>query len=336
MTELAVALAIGLLPVLAFLAALVGLDSYKLVNPRSVLATIGAGAVAAALALAISLALVHQAGVAPRTLIRWVAPSIEEIAKAAIVVALIRGHRVGFLVDAAIFGFASGAGFALLENVYYVTAFEPLGVGVWIVRGFGTAVMHGGTTTIYALTAKTLADRRETMTPAVFLPGLIPAVAIHLVYNQFWIRPLPAALLVVASLPPIVVLVFRQSERALKRWLGTGFDADAQLLETIRSGEVTTALGGYLRTLRDKFSPEVLVDMLCYLRLHTELALRAKGELMMREHGFASEVEPEVREKFEEMAFLERSIGPTGRLALLPVLHGSSRDLWQLKMLGKR
>ena len=47
MTEWLLAAAIALLPVLCFLGALVWLDSYKLVRPGLVLATIAAGAVAA-------------------------------------------------------------------------------------------------------------------------------------------------------------------------------------------------------------------------------------------------------------------------------------------------
>jgi hypothetical protein len=79
----------------------------------------------------------------------------------------------------------------------------------------------------------------------------------------------------------------------------------------------------------------VVADLLCYLRLHTELALRAKGILIMREAGFESPVDDATREKFEEMRYLETSIGRTGLLAMAPMLHISHKDLWQLYMLGK-
>ena len=76
-------------------------------------------------------------------------------------------------------------------------------------------------------------------------------------------------------------------------------------------------------------------DMLCYLRIHLELAIRAKGILMMQGAGFRIPVDPEVREKFVELQFLEKSIGKTGRLALLPFLHTSHRDLWQIYLIDK-
>ena len=49
MTDWALPAAVALLPVLCFLAALVWLDSYKLVRPRPVAVTIAAGAAAAGL-----------------------------------------------------------------------------------------------------------------------------------------------------------------------------------------------------------------------------------------------------------------------------------------------
>jgi hypothetical protein len=75
--------------------------------------------------------------------------------------------------------------------------------------------------------------------------------------------------------------------------------------------------------------------MLCYLRLHVELALNAKGLLMMRESGFRVEMDEDTRAKFEELDYLERSIGRTGKLAMSPFLYGSGKDLWQLYLLGK-
>ena len=74
--------------------------------------------------------------------------------------------------------------------------------------------------------------------------------------------------------------------------------------------------------------------MLCLLRLHAELALRAKGILMLRESGFPVKREPEIDEKLAELEYLTKSIGKTGELSIAPVLHSSSADVWQLKMLA--
>src|SRR3569832_387356 len=76
-----------------------------------------------------------------------------------------------------------------------------------------------------------------------------------------------------------------------------------------------------------------MADILCYVRLHTELALRAKALLLMRENGFEVPVDQDVRDKFAEMHFLEGSIGRTGQMAIRPMLHLSRKDLRQFYLL---
>ena len=129
--------------------------------------------------------------------------------------------------------------------------------------------------------------------------------------------------------------IFMRSERAVEGWLGEGFDADMQLLADISSGEFSqTPSGVYLRSLRDSFAPPLVADMLCLLQVSTELAIRAKAELMKREAGFGSAEDEEVKARLVELRYLEKNIGPTGRLALAPLLAGRERRLWELRQLG--
>jgi hypothetical protein len=113
-------------------------------------------------------------------------------------------------------------------------------------------------------------------------------------------------------------------------------DVDAELLDIINAGRISESrIGAYVDTLKQRFTPEVLLDLLCYLRLHVELAISAKGLLMMRAAGFKASPPAGTPEKFRELKHLEKSIGPTGRLAIAPFLHTSARDLWQIYMLDQ-
>jgi protease PrsW len=106
------------------------------------------------------------------------------------------------------------------------------------------------------------------------------------------------------------------------------------MLDSITSGHFPdSAAGRYLASLKTRFKGPIVADLLCYVRLHTELALRAKGILMMRESGFDARLDEPTRAKLVEMRYLEGSIGKTGRLALMPLLHAGNKDIWQLKML---
>ena len=327
--------ALSVLPVFLFLGALVLIDSYKLVALRAILLSVGAGIAAALAGFLVNLALQPALGVDFTSYSRYIAPLVEETLKATFVVYLLWRHKVGFVVDAAIHGFGIGTGFALVENLYYLQTHPGAPLWTWIVRGLGTAIMHGGATAIVAMVTRSLHTRRDGFQPWLLLPGLGVAVVLHSLYNHFLLQPLLGTALIVLVFPWLSVAVFQQSERETGAWLGTGFDTDQELLRVMRSGQVSqTPVGRYLLTVRSSFAPEVIVDMMCLLRLHAELAIRAKGVLMMREAGFEAEPDPTVKDKLDELRYLERSIGKTGLRALKPFVHTSTRDLWQLTVLG--
>ena len=322
---------LGLAPVLFFLAALVLLDSYKLLRLRVVVAVVASGMLVAGAAYWLNGALL--AHIEFTTYTRYVAPLIEELLKAAVIVALIRAHRIGFLVDAAILGFAVGTGFSIVENVDYLALAPRAGLGIWLVRGFGTAIMHGSATAVFAVLALSFMERKRR---APYLAGFAIAAVLHSAFNHFFLSPLASTLGIALLAPLLLNVVFARSEAAVGDWLGRGFDADAEMLELINSGRLSDSpVGRYLHALKDRFQGLVVADLLAYLRVYTELALRAKGVLMMRDSGFDTPVDEATKEKFAELRYLEKSVGRTGLLAIQPMLHMSHKDLWQLYMLGK-
>ena len=333
-TEILIRAPVGLIPVLSFLIVLLYMDSYKLVGIKTVLWVIIAGGCIAGLTYFVNGFLFEQLNIDLRSFTHYVSPVSEEVLKALVIVWLFRVNRIGFLVDSAIMGFAVGTGFAVVENFLYLQAAGDAHFGVWIVRGFGTAIMHGGVTAIFAILSQTITERNMKINPLLYFPGLLAAMSFHSLFNHFWLPPLLMTVSYLALLPPVLYLVFQRSAVHLHEWLEVDFDDDARLLQQINSGEFTTSkIGRFLHDLRNKFDGPVVVDMLCYLRLYTELALRAKGVLMMRENGLDTPIGERTREKFTEMTFLESSIGKTGVLAMRPFLHMTRKDLWQIYVL---
>ncbi|HVR44625.1 MAG TPA: PrsW family glutamic-type intramembrane protease [Thermoanaerobaculia bacterium] len=330
-------LAAAVLPVCLFLTALIYLDSYKLVPLRRIVGVIALGGVLAGAAWVLNGVLFSDEQGAHPLVVAFGAALVEEILKAIPIVWLLGSRRIAFLVDAAICGFAVGTGFALVENVYYLVELPHSPVMLWLVRGFGTAVMHGGVTAIFAIMATAFATRFGSRRRDLFVPGLALAVLVHALFNQYLTAPIVTTALVLVLLPPLMVLVFIRSERSLESWLSFGFDVDAEMLRLLQSGNLSeSAVGLYLKSLRDRLRGEVLADMVCYLRVRAELSLRAKGILMMRESGHPVPPDPSIRAKLEELRWLAKSIGPTGRLALAPLLARSAEDLWELTLLESR
>jgi len=331
-----IGLSLALVPVTVFLIALVLIDSYKLVPLRWIIWAILAGSVVAVLCSYLNPALWRLMDISWTRYTWYGSPLVEELCKAIFLVYLIKRKRIAFMVDALIYGFAIGAGFALIENVTAFTDLEDRRMVVWMVRGFGTAIMHGGVTAIMSIVSQYYSSRYGSDRMLVYIPGLLIAAGIHSFFNHFIVPAQYAPVVIILVLSTIVAIVFRVSERRTRDWLGVRFDTDQELLEMINTGKTDESrIGEYLRSLQERFPGEVVADMLCMLRIHLELSVRAKGILLMREAGFKTQRDPDVEERLTELKYLEKSIGKTGLLAISPMLNMSDKELWQLHMLGQ-
>jgi hypothetical protein len=307
------------------------MDSYRLIPWRRIVTSVGIGFAVAAVAYLCNRVLYAQLGLDRTHFTRYVAPVLEELLKLIPVAILIGRARVGFLVDAAIHGFAIGAGFALLENVLYLLSLPDASPWLWIVRGFGTAILHGSTTAAAAVLTKELSDQHQRAVALAAIPGLALAIVVHSLYNHLLLPDILNAAVVLFASPLFLLAVFSYSERATRAWLGSGFDTEAQLLELVMSRDLPESpVGRYLNSLRGAMAGPVLGDILCLLRIQLELSIRAKGTLLAREAGLELPVGENTKAKLEELRFLEDSVGTAGRMALHPVLRMDRRELWQI------
>jgi RsiW-degrading membrane proteinase PrsW (M82 family) len=328
-------LAVALVPVLLFVVGLHLMDSFKLVHRSAVLTALIIGAGVALVCAQLHEWLEPAVGLSPAAFSRYIAPVTEETLKAAFLGLLIARRRVGFLVDAAVQGFAVGAGFALVENLTYLAALGDAPLLLWVVRGLGTAMLHGATTTIFAIVARTFADRHPDHMLLAAGPGLVAAVVIHSAFNHLPLPPVAMTLLLLIALPFLVLLVFHRGEAATRDWVVAGLDLDVELLQLVASDAFGyTRFGQYLQRLREQFGGPVVLDMFCLLRLQLELSVQAKAMLMAREAGLDVPLDEDLPSTLAELEYLEKAIGPTGLLALKPLQVTSHRDDWHRFLLA--
>ncbi len=262
---------------------------------------------------------------------RYVSPIIEETLKSSAIIVLIRLRRVGFMVDGAIYGFAIGSGFAFVENITYLIFIENYSLLIAGIRGFGTAFMHGCTTAIFATISMSLRNRGYQHSILHFIPGLVLAIIIHSGFNHFIISPVITTVGQILFIPLIFIIIFYKSEIGLKKWLNLNMDTEMALLEYVNSGTISKSkVGSYFQIMKETISGQVMVDIICYLKIYLELAINAKGRLLLQEAGFKQVSDNEIKSKIIEMKFLQKNIGKTGKLALSPIIRFSNRDLWQL------
>jgi RsiW-degrading membrane proteinase PrsW (M82 family) len=327
---------IALAPALAFLFLLDQLDSFRLVGLRVTITILIAGGLLAVASYFINAGVMDITGVSLKTYQHYGAPVVEELLKAAVMVYLFARARVGFLIDAAIAGFAVGTGFALVENIYYLYAFPEANIGVWIVRGFGTAIMHGGATAIFAVLVQSWTERHTKSDALAYVPALGAAIVLHAMFNQLLDNPVVATAAMLFLVPAVLIAVFAKSEHRIHDWLIHDYESHEKLLATMDIELARSEAGRFASEIADKFKGTDAADMFAYMRLHTELVLRAEKVLLAREAGTAEHLTDADADAFARLHALEKKIGRTALMALWPHLHYSRQELAELYELESR
>lgn len=324
----------GGIPVFVFLLLLIGFDNSRIIRVNDLFLSLIFGVLAAILSLLLNNFIQYQFDVSYYELSVGVAPPTEEILKTIFFMHFVYRARVGFMIDGAIIGFAIGASFAAIENTIFVYNDPDNTFIVYLVRGVGTAIMHGGVSAFTALIAMNFITKFESIKIIYFLPGLVISITIHLIYNQFFVNPVLSSIIVVFLIPSMIYIVFFFNERSLSRWLDMEFDEEVELLQKLRHGDFSgTRQGKYIMKIKDQFKPDTVFDMICFLQTYIELSIKAKSIIMQRQQGLEPKIDDSIINKIKELDHLKKSIGRSGRIALAPILPMRQKDIWKINLL---
>jgi RsiW-degrading membrane proteinase PrsW (M82 family) len=329
--------AVALAPVLLMAMLFAWLDVFKLMSPWEMIACILLGTVAALIAWPLSGQMLDTLPMGYSFYSRIVAPWIEEALKAAALALLFFFNRIGFKLDAIICGFAIGAGFSVIENIFYLARFPELTTAVWLVRGLGTAVMHGATTAILAAVAHELCERSlrkpggHGFNPLMLIPGYIVASLLHLLFNQFPGHPMEVMIVTLIVAPVVLIGVMRFGENETQQWLIEESESHRQWLAEWRAGGFPSdASGQKLAALAARSNPAEAALIRDYCMLKTELVLNAEEELLDRDRKLEEGEEDRLRTDFVRLEQIRLALGRTGFAALRRLLPFSSNDEWEL------
>lgn len=334
---------IALVPVLIMTAGFIWLDVFKLMSLRETLGLLLLGGIVAVTAYPLSGVFLDTLPIGFSNYSHYVAPWIEEALKAIVIISLFRFNWIGFKLDAVIAGFAVGAGFSVVENVLYLLRFPDFAPAVWLVRGLGTAVMHGTTLAIMAAIAHELAERETRGTaedydfnPLWFVPGFIAAVAIHTVFNLFPHQPMLAMLGTLVLAPLALMAIFRFGTGEAQQWLAVERDAHRAMLDRLRAGHFPDdPCGRRIAALAARAGARTGALIREYWEVLTRLVLAAENTLV-QQSADGDRIETDVGAAFNRLADLKRELGPSTMAALTPLLPFSRNDYWELSELHER
>ncbi len=335
---------LALVPVLLLLAIFVWFDAFKLMSFGEILLLLVLGGFGAVASYPVSGRLLDTLPIGFSNYSRFYAPWVEELIKGAIIVALFRFNKIGFKLDAVITGFAVGAGFSVVENIIYLVRMPDYGASTWLVRGLGTAVMHGITLAILAATAHELAERATRGRASDFnfslwwfVPGYLAAVAIHMTFNQFPDEPL-LAMLGASMFAPIAILgIFHFGTAEAQKWLVAEFAEHRRQYEALKSGAWPDSPSGRsVAKLANRFDQATATRIRRFWEIQAWLVLQAE-EALLEEAAGDVELDPDaIRRALGEREMIQGELGRARFRELKALLPFSRNDYWELSELRER
>ena len=335
---------LALVPVLVLLGVFRWLDAFALMSMKEIAALLGLGGVAAALSYPVSGVFLDQLPIGFSFYSRFVAPWIEEAIKALAIILLFRLNRIGYKLDAVISGFAIGAGFSVVENIIYLVRFPEYGAGTWLVRGLGTAVMHGTTLAILAATAHEFAERENREAAGRFdfrlwwfIPGYLAAAALHTLFNQFPDRPMLAMMGAVLVAPVAIVGILNFGTSEAQGWLAGEYRAHKEELAALEGGAWPDGPAtSRIAALAERLGPTAAQAIRGYWRTQAWLVVEAEEAMIEEAGGDVTYDRAQIAAAFAELDRLRDQLGKSAFAALKLLLPFSKNDYWEVSELRQR
>jgi RsiW-degrading membrane proteinase PrsW (M82 family) len=327
------AVAVAIVIPLLFLALVRWLDLYASGSFRTVILCLVWGMVAFYLALQVNTFALRFVGYG--LLLTLVAPIIEEILKSLVLIYLVRRAAFTYFVDGAIYGFAAGVGFAMLENLLYLSrAGANMGLLVALTRGLSTSLMHGSATALVGVALGLLRFRRGSGRVAAVLLGWAAAMTLHITFNNVvhanWglLTLGLAALLGLGGVGLVIGFIF-WGLAAERRWLRETLTPAAG----VSAGEAAVVqqfadLDSLLAPVAEHFGAAKRQQVARFLQLQAQMGLKLKTQALTPDSALAATLAGQITDLRLEMDVLRRDVGLYCMAYVRSILPPASEPLW--------
>ncbi|MBN1147197.1 MAG: PrsW family intramembrane metalloprotease [Anaerolineales bacterium] len=334
--ELTIALLVAALIPLAALWFIYKRDLYATGSIDSIIASFLGGAGAFVLAYLLHTWLLQQ-GIAFSILSRNIAPFSEEILKALVLAWLVRRRNFTYFVDGAIYGFAAGIGFAIMENFNYVFGQESSALTVAIGRTLSSNLVHATTSALVGITLGLGRFQRGLWRRWLYLlGGLLVAVAVHSGYNHmlFDLHAAPMLVFLYAVLAGLggsgaIVGIIRVGLAEERCWIQeTLGEADRVTRNEARAVHQLAEIGVILAPLAQRFGKEEATLIGECLVMQARLGILRKTLEKLPEEWMRQETQANIDQLQKEMDALRRRVGTFAMLYLRNIFPDTNRSVW--------
>jgi RsiW-degrading membrane proteinase PrsW (M82 family) len=313
------------------------LDLYRTGEFRFLLLCFGGGVAGFGLAFLVNRTLILNGVISNLNVVRFSAPVAEEILKALILFLVVRSSRFTYFVDGALYGFAAGVGFAIVENIEYILGAPGAALGIAVTRVISTNLMHAAATAVIGVSFGLARFERASRRTLLVMGGFALAMTLHMVFNNLVTRiSNPLILLLCAVLIGLggagfVVWTIRRGLREEKGWI----EEKLGMADRVTSGEAAVVqrmdqLKTLLAPLAKRFGAAKADQMEELLLLQARLGiLRKTIEKLSSDERMRKNVEAQAEQIYQQMEALRRSLGPYVMLYLRNIFPENASPVWQ-------
>jgi len=263
-----------------------------------------------------------------------VAPVVEEVCKSLCLAYYVRRPEFTYFVDGAIYGFAAGTAFAVVENLFYLArSSDPLALSVN--RAFSTSLMHGSASALVGVSLGRFRFGRGRTRLASLALGWAAAMAVHLTFNRVVnsgpLTPAIVALAVligfggVALTAGFIVWGLREERRWLRETLGLGVGVSAGEAAVVQR---MADLGTLLAPIGRQFGQAKQRQVQAFLHLEAQLGLKRKAADLTPDAGLRAALESQIEALHGEMDALRRAVGVYCMAYVRSILPADTEPLW--------
>ena len=330
----AIALIVAALIPLGFLFAVKSFDFYQTGSQKFIIYSGAWGIIAYFLAAQINPALINHGIVSEDTLVRFVAPVIEETLKGLILLYLIRHPDFKYFLDGAIYGFAAGIGFAIFENFEYVLGHPSTALVLAISRVLSTNLIHATGCALIGIALGLARFNRSLPSRILYLvAGLGLAIAIHSGFNNMVNDGVALLFAFAAGFggAGIIVLAAMRGLKEEKSWVRENIG----LTEGVTTGEAKVVqrlndVDTLLAPLAERFGADKASQIEKFLFMQAQLAIQGKMLEKMQDERMRAAIQVQIKDLNEKMNEARKSVGTYCMLYLRNIFPANDTQLWNL------
>lgn len=264
-----------------------------------------------------------------------VAPVVEELSKSFSLLYVSRRPEFTYFVDGAIYGFAAGIGFSIIENFLYLSRNPELGITLALTRALSTCLMHGTAAGLVGAAVGRFRFRRRSGRGLAMVGGWGAAILLHALFNAVVQKaPLSQTLVVglaigiglagVALIGLFITLGLRE-ERA---WLAETLDRQVGVSSAeVRAAQAYGSLDEMLEPISQQF-PQKAEQIQALLLQQAQMGIKRKVRQQVDDEKLQEQLEQEIAQLRAKMESLRKEIGPYVMAYVRGVFPEGALDLW--------